>query len=209
MREAAERTPVLIAITGGIGCGKSTAGAALESLDVAVLDADNEAHRLMCRGMPVYEEVVKAFGPSIVGASGEIDRTRLAEVVFRDAAKLARLNTLVHPAVREGWRQWAAARREEGRDAAVIIPLLYETDETAGWDAVICVAANEANVGARLSARGMSSQQMKERIGAQMPLDEKCRRADYVITNNGSLEELKESISAVFREIISKRERSL
>lgn len=209
MTRIAARSPVLLGLTGGIGCGKSAAGAALESLNVAVMDADIEAHRLMRRGMPVYDEVVQAFGPAIVGTSGEIDRGRLAEIVFRDRARLELLNTLVHPAVRECWRQWTAARFEEGRDAAVIIPLLYEVGETAGWDAVICVAASEALVRARLRERGMSEQQMTERIGAQMPLDEKCRRADYVIWNNGSLKELKESISAVYREIISKRERSL
>ncbi|MGD9873025.1 MAG: dephospho-CoA kinase [Kiritimatiellia bacterium] len=209
MKQKRDKSPVTIGITGGIGCGKSAAGAALERLNVAVLDADHEAHRLMRKGTPVYNRVLEAFGPSIMGADGEIDRARLAAVVFPDPPKLELLNSLVHPAVRQSWREWAAARREEGRDAAVVIPLLYETGETEGWDAVICITAPEDAVRRRLKARGMNDRQIDERMRAQMPLEKKSALADYVALNAGTLDELECSLKAILKEIKSKRKRAL
>lgn len=208
MNGKGKKKPLLLGITGGIGCGKSAAGAALESLGVAVLDADHEAHRLMRKGLPVHGLIVEAFGSGMVSADGEIDRAKLAAVVFADRSKLERLNSIVHPAVRQGWREWAKARRAEGRDAAVIIPLLYEVGETEGWDAVICIAASDDIARARLRARGMNDRQIDGRMQAQMPLAEKCRRADYVILNNGTVEELKQNVENTLKEIQNKRNRA-
>jgi len=195
-----------VGITGGIGCGKTEVGRILQTIGVSVMDADDVARQLMEPGSDVYAAVVREFGKGVLLADGRIDRGRLANVVFADAARLARLNAIVHPPVRQAWRRWVAEQRERGHDAAVIIPLLFEIGETRLWDAVICVSCPPELVLRRLAARGMSESEVRRRMAAQMPLEEKRRRADYVLENDGTLEKLKSETISLWRRI--KQERS-
>mgnify|MGYP001605868741 CR=1 FL=1 len=194
-----------IAVTGGLACGKSVVGRYLAEADLAVCDADDMAHDLIARGRRAYEEIVAVFGRDILGNDGEIDRRRLGARVFSNPAELEILNRIVHPDVKKRWVKWLESRRKDGcRAAAVIVPLLYEAGEGAGWDAVVCVAASENTQIQRLLERGLSRQDIEQRIGAQMPIAEKVKLADYVIVNEGTMDLLKRQVEIVVENIMEK-----
>jgi dephospho-CoA kinase len=155
----------------------------------------------MRRGTAVYERILASFGPGVLAASGEIDRTALGEVVFGDPERRAVLNGLVHPEVKQAWERWLSAQAAHPA-AVVIIPLLYEIGEERDWDAVICVACPGRVQISRLEARGLSPEQAGLRLAAQMPVADKMVRADHVIFNAGSLEELEEQTRRVWRHIL-------
>jgi len=205
-----------LCVTGGIACGKSLVGACLEALGVAVIEADAVCHGLMRAGTPLFPQIVAAFGREILGSDGEIDRAVLGRRVFGDAAALGRLNALLHPEAQGAIEAWVRARREEARlqpvaaisdqrseisnqkskiinsaqgwrgGVAAIIPLLYETAGERAWDRVICVGAPMALQLERLRAKGFTEKEASDRIAAQWPVDEKMKRADYVVFNAGT-----------------------
>lgn len=193
--------PIILALTGGIACGKSETGRILTEEGFAVLDVDTLAHKLMAAGMPVFQRVVSRFGDGVVGVDGEIDRQALGRIVFRDPEALKELNALVHPEVIEEAEQWKA--RQSG-DCAVLIPLLFEAGWTKGWTAIICVSAGEETIFQRLEKRGLSRDEARIRISAQMPLREKEKRSDFIIENNDTLDVLREKTRAVLEAIRSK-----
>jgi dephospho-CoA kinase len=171
---------------------------------VRVADADIIAHEVMLPGGPAHQPVREAFGPGVLTADGRIDRKALASVVFRDPAALARLNALVHPAVRAVYQDWV--KRETGLDhvTAVLIPLLYERGLERGWDAVIAVGSPPASVLERLRARGIGEEEAGLRLAAQWPVEEKMRRASHPLWNDGTLEQLKTRTLAVLHDILKK-----
>ncbi len=179
--------PIILAITGGIACGKTETGRFLAEAGFDVLDADSLAHQVMKAGTPVFERVVEHFGKLILGTAGEIDRTQLGQLVFADPEARATLNRLVHPAVIEAAEQWITERQKE---AVILVPLLFEAGWTEGWDAVVCVSADEDVVFQRLEKRGLNKKEAHKRIAAQMPLAEKEAKADFVIRNNETLDAL-------------------
>lgn len=185
---------IILGITGGIACGKTETGRILSSEGFKVLDSDFLAHELMGKGSSVYDAVVQAFGGAILGEDGEIDRGKLGALVFSDPQALCELNRLVHPAVIATANEWVAVCREAQEDAAVLVPLLFEAGWTEGWDAVICVIAPEDQVFQRLEKRGISQDEARTRIAAQMPLAEKAARAGFVIQNGDTLESLQDRI---------------
>lgn len=186
--------PIILALTGGIACGKSEAGRILEEQGFSVLDTDLLAHDLMRSGTPLFQAVTDRFGDRVIGEDGELDRAVLGSMVFEDPTALIELNRLVHPAVIEAAESWKAA---QVGDAAVLIPLLFEVGWTDGWDAVICVSADEETVFERLGKRGLDRMQAAQRVAAQMPLSEKERRSDYMIRNCGSLSGLRKEVLCV------------
>lgn len=192
----------VMGITGGIACGKSEVGRILERRGFAVCDADNLAHAVIAPGGEAREAVVRRFGPEILdaGAGGAVDRAALARRVFGDPRALADLNAIVHPAARRALDRWLAALPPD-RDAAALVPLLFEAGWTAGWTAVICVAADPARVRERLARRGWTEEESQRRLSAQWPLEEKMRRADYVIRNDGTLAELECAVAEMLRRI--------
>lgn len=192
---------MVIGLTGGIGSGKSNVLATMVSLGADGIDADRVAHEVMAPGEPVYAAVVEAFGREILAPQGTIDRAVLGEKVFRSEEARAVLNALVHPAVRRRWRAWVAERRAAGESCVVAIPLLFEAGVAAGWTAIVCVSAEDAVARERLRARGWTDAQARRRIAAQMPVEEKAARSDYVIANDGTLEDLKRKVLRTWREI--------
>jgi len=192
---------VRIAVTGGIACGKSLVGSLLKGEGVAVAEADSIAHELMRKGGTLYSRVVSAFGAGILNPKGDIDRTELGARVFSDRSELDRLNRIVHPEVIASWNRWLDALEGHAAIAAVIVPLLFEAGAAAGWHAVITVAAGEAAQVARLVERGLTEEQVRERIRAQMPLERKMEYADYVIVNCGTKELLGEQTRRVLASI--------
>ncbi len=194
-------TGICIALTGGIACGKSTVCGFWREWGVETIDADNVAHALIAPGGPYVDAVAAAFGENLRRADGGIDRRCLAEIVFHDAAALQKLNDLLHPPVLRHIREWSAVIRREGRHGAAAIPLLYEARAESGWDTVVCVAACPATVFERLKARGLSHDEAEARLATQWPVRQKCARADIVIENNGTREELKDICRRVWQEI--------
>ena len=193
-----------VGLTGGIACGKSEAAQVLKDLGVAVLDTDTVAHELMEPGRPIFEAVVKRFGDTILADDGRIDRAVLGDRVFRDPGEREALNALVHPAVGTAWQEWVAERRERGESGVVAIPLLFEVGATEGWTAIVCISAPETIMVDRLRRRGLSEEEAQLRVQAQMPVDEKARRSDYIIENDRTLNDLKERVTATWRQIIEK-----
>jgi dephospho-CoA kinase len=185
---------IILAITGGIACGKTETGRILSAEGFKVLDCDFLAHELMAAGRPVFQAVVDFFGADVLAADGEIDRVLLGRRVFSDPVARAELNRLTHPAVLETARRWRQECIESGEDAAVLVPLLFETGWTDGWDAVVCLTATEEEVFRRLEQRGLSRDEARRRIAAQWPLHEKAARAEIVIENNETPEALRRRV---------------
>lgn len=192
-----------IGLTGGIGTGKSAVAAVLRELGATVIDADEATRAVQARGSEGLRLLVEEFGPDIVTPDGELDRPRLADLAFRDAEARQRLNAIVHPLV----RQWMAERQQEAverGDPAVVmdIPLLFEARGADAFETVLLVYAPEELQLRRLTElRGMSEEQARARIGAQMPIEQKRRLATYVIENTGSLDELRRRVRDVWAEL--------
>ncbi|MDD4871015.1 MAG: dephospho-CoA kinase [Kiritimatiellae bacterium] len=197
-----------IAITGGIACGKSLVGSYFAEKGFAVCDADDLAHGLMVSGSDVFGRLVGLFGQKILGNDGEIDRQRLGAMVFSNQEKLSLLNAAVHPDVKGLWNDWLRQKFEANCKAAVVIvPLLYETGEGRGWDAVVCVGASDATQAQRLRGRGLSDSDISRRIHVLLPVAEKMRLADYVILNDGRKSLLKQQTEIVIKHVIEKGKR--
>ncbi len=193
--------PIILGITGGIACGKTETGRFLSEEGFAVLDTDLLAHEIMSAGAPVFERVVEQFGKTILSAEGEIDRAKLGRLVFANLAARETLNGLVHPAVIKAAEEW---KSEQQGDVAILVPLLFEAGWTEGWDAILCVSAEEETVFQWLKKRGLTKDEARKRIAAQMPLAEKEAKANFVIKNNETLDALRDETLKVIECIRSR-----
>jgi dephospho-CoA kinase len=179
----------LFGITGGIGMGKSAAGELLRRRQIPVVDTDTMARTASAKGTPAFQEITGHFGGDVVGAAGELNRRRLAEIVFNDPAARARLESILHPRIANAWRSQVKAWRQSGTSmAAVIIPLLFEKGYEPEFDTVICLACSAESQTQRLRQRGWSDEQIRARNAAQLSLNEKMARASQVIWTEGSME---------------------
>lgn len=183
----------LVGLTGGIASGKSTLAAALRDLGAPVIDADAISRGAVRRGSPALEEIARRFGPTVVGPDGELDRRAMAALVFADPAARARLEAIVHPAVRAGVAAETARLAAAGERLAFYdVPLLYESGLEREVDCVVVVHAPRAVQLSRLQARdGMTRAEAEARLDAQLPIDEKARRADVVVGNEGDAASLR------------------
>ena len=188
-----------LGLTGGIASGKSAVAAMLREMGFAVLDADSLAHRLIERGEPAHEEILREFGPAITDASGSINRVQLANVVFADRAKLDRLNAIVHPRVADVvFRQFDEWERNGVRDAAFVeAALLIEAGLDKKLDGLIVAWCKPEQQLERLVARGLSEAEARRRIAAQLSVEEKLRHATEKIDCSGSLEETRRQVAAL------------
>lgn len=172
------------ALTGGIACGKSMAEACFQALGCRVLDADAVVHRLEAYGGKAVQPLRECFGETVLAADGSIDRVRLGQLVFAEPTARQQLESVIHPLIRaevETWLRQAKADEISVFSAA----LLYECGWEKGWDGVVCVAASRATQVRRMcSARGMTEAAAEARLAAQMALQEKIRRADWVLEND-------------------------
>jgi dephospho-CoA kinase len=185
-------------LTGGMGMGKSMAGRLLVERGVAVVDTDDLARKVVEPGQPAWHDVQEAFGPQVIEADGRLRRDELARRVFGDPAALKRLESILHPRIRELWQAQVAAWRVEGRTSAVVvIPLLFETGSVAQFDAVVCLACSAATQRQRLEARGWDQEQIEQRIRAQWPIERKMELADYVVWTEGGVEAHAEQLGRI------------
>lgn len=198
----------IIGLTGGIACGKSTVSKALRALGAYIVDADAAAHALSQPKQPLFNAYVERFGADIVGPGGTLDRAAIARLIFADPALRAEVDAIAHPLIRAEAEHRLGAARAAGAKAAVLdVPLLFE----AGWDAIpdetwVVMLPEEEQL-ARLCARNplMSEREARARIAAQMPLTEKCARADVIIDNSGTKEETQQRVKELWRERIIER----
>lgn len=187
------RRPRRIGLTGGVASGKSTVSAAFRARGAAIVDADAIARDVVRPGGPAYEGIVLAFGPSVVSADGTLDRRALAARVFADETARRRLNALTHPHIRRLMAE-EAARLTAGPGHPVIvfdIPLLLDTTDgrDLDLDGIVVVYADPATRLRRLMARdGLGEEEARRRLAAQVPLEDKLPRADWVIDNSGAPE---------------------
>jgi dephospho-CoA kinase len=177
-----------VGLTGGIATGKSYVRSKFEELGVPTIDADVLARQAVAPGTEGLAAVVTRFGPVVLDASGALDRRTLARMVFADPAARRDLEAIIHPFVRaqaDAWfRQLDAARHPV---AMADIPLLYETGGDQLYEAVIVTACEPEEQVRRIVARDhVTEAEARQRLAAQMPIEEKVRRADYVIRTDGS-----------------------
>ena len=188
-----------LGLTGGIATGKSVVAAILRELGFHVLDADSLAHKLIDPGQPAHDEVVREFGAGIVAPDGHIDRARLGSLVFADPAKLARLNAIVHPRVEAAayhqLDEWA--RTLNSPAAFVEAALLIEAGYQRNLDGMVVTWCRPEQQLARLLARGLTEQEARQRIAAQLPMEEKLRHATEKIDCSASLEETRGQVQAL------------
>lgn len=175
-----------------MGTGKSTVLHMLEELGAKAIDADLLVHLVMAKGTTVYEEVVEAFGEGILGPKGEIDRKRLAVLVFSDGEALKRLEAIIHPVVER--LIWQIAGEAEEEVVAIEAIKLLEASTERGWDALWVVTCRSEEQRERLLAQGLSEEGIQGRLKAQGPISEKIKAADVIIDNSGSLEETWEQV---------------
>jgi dephospho-CoA kinase len=156
-----------LGVTGGIGCGKSTAGDVLRALDVEVLDTDDVAHSLLQSDREVHRRLAERFGSTILGPEG-IDRAALGRIVFADAAARRDLEAVLHPLIRSKATDWMASRTG---DCAVLVPLLFEVGWENDFQPIACVACSPAIQRQRLAARGLNDAAIDLRLKAQLSED--------------------------------------
>jgi dephospho-CoA kinase len=192
-----------VGLTGGIATGKTTVAAMLSEHGCQMLNADKIAHRLIEPGAAAYEEVVREFGRGILDSDGCVNRKKLGGIVFADPARLARLNAIVHPCVLdEQDRELDAIERAEPRAIAVVeAALLIEAGYAPKLDCLVVTWCTPEQQLARLTqqgaGRGLTAEQARQRIAAQMPIEEKRRMADEVIDCSGSLEQTRDQVVAL------------
>jgi dephospho-CoA kinase len=178
----------------------------LRELGAAVVDADRVAREVMAPGGPAYADVVREFGPEVVGPDGSLDRRALAARIFGDAGARHRLNQLTHPHIRRRMAEEAdRLAATPGVEVIVFdIPLLLETTDgrELGLDGIVVVYADEATRVRRLMARdGLSESDARQRVAAQMPLEGKVARADWVVDNRGTPEETRAAVDRLWAEL--------
>lgn len=191
----------VIGLTGGIASGKSTLAGLLRRHGVRVIDADLLAREVVAPGTPGLQAVAARFGT--LTADGKLDRTALGALVFAHPGARADLNSIVHPLVAQAAASAMQEARDEGRDIVVYeAPLLFENDLDAWMDATILVTVQPSVQLARLMGRdGFSRDAALARIAAQMPQEEKRRRATYVIDNDGSTADAARALRFVWHEV--------
>jgi dephospho-CoA kinase len=189
-----------VAVTGGIGTGKSVVLAELAACGAPVIDADLLVHAALRAGTGAAAAIRARFGEGVMAAGGDVDRPRLGAIVFRDEQARRDLEAILHPAVYHAIESWMRERDAEGaRVAAAEIPLLYETGHERDFDCVVVTACDgEEQVRRAMGRSGMSEADARRRIAAQWPLAEKARRADFVIRTDGTVEETRRQVRSVW-----------
>ena len=191
---------LIIGLTGGIACGKTTVAGLFHSFGADVIDADSVGHRLLREDPSVKKKLVATFGASILDDKDEIDRSKLGRTVFDSPDQLRALSEIVHPPIIERIKADIAKKSSSAKSIIVIdAALLIELDLTYMVDFVVLVYADANTQMQRLMKRGLSYDDAHRRIKSQMPSHEKTRFADFIIYNNGSLSNTAKQAKEVWR----------
>ncbi|GEN32631.1 dephospho-CoA kinase [Aneurinibacillus danicus] len=200
---------MVIGLTGGIACGKSTVSRMLAERGARIIDADIIAREVVRPGEEAWSLIVERFGRDILLANEELDRVKLGAIVFADEQARLDLNAIVHPAVRARMRQLMKEAREESIALIVMdIPLLYESKLEYMVEKVVVVYCTAEQQLKRLMERnGYDEEEAMRRIASQMSIEEKKSRADYVIDNSGTFTETEEQVDELVGKLLDKGRR--
>lgn len=183
---------LVIALTGGIGCGKSAVSSHLESLGIPVIDADLLAHQLVKPGSPALLEIQATFGDELVDDKGVLNRAALRKIVFDDPQQRKRLESILHPRIRTAMVEWIA--KQSAPYVVLIIPLLFETGQMSLADRILVVDCDESLQIERVIKRDqISRDQIKQIMESQVDRQTRLKGADDIIENNSSLDALIEA----------------
>jgi dephospho-CoA kinase len=184
-----------LGLTGGIASGKSAVAGMLRGMGFTVVDADSVGHSLIEPGQPAYQEVISKFGASVLDGESRVDRGRLGALVFADRAKLEALNAIVHPRVKAEIARLFAGLAKDGVKAAFVeAALLVEAGYLEELDGLVVTWSRPEQQVERLLARGMSEEEARRRIAAQMPAEEKVKFATEKIDCSGTMEETRRQV---------------
>ncbi|RMA96030.1 dephospho-CoA kinase [Hydrogenothermus marinus] len=191
-----------IGLTGSIGTGKTTVSEIFEDFGAYVIDADKVVHKLLKR-KDIKEKLSKVLGNNIFDKNGEIDKKKVADIIFKNPEKKKKIESIIHPEVRKEIKRFIEEVERKDKNAVIIaeIPLLIESKLYKDYDKVIVVYSPKEIQLERLIKKGFSKEEALARINSQMPIEEKLKYADIVIENTGSIEELKEKIKKVFEDL--------
>ena len=197
---------IIVGITGGIACGKTTVSELLAEKGAIPINADEIGHQLLKADSPVISELVDAFGQEILEESGDVSRKKLGAIVFKDKSARERLNTTLHPLIIQRSRTLARQLVMENPSCVVLLdaPLLIEAGAYNSVDLIVVVTASPETQLQRILERSqvqnrpLSETEAQARIDAQMPVKEKVKYADVVIENEGALDELNKQVDALW-----------
>ena len=193
-----------VALTGNIGAGKTTVAGLFQRWGATIIDADQLVREVQAPGQPVLDKIAARFGSDVIAKDGTLDRAALRTKVLADPQALADLNRIVHPEVRRRRLELLAEARDRGERIVVSdIPLLFEADEPAAFDAVVLVDAPEPVRRARLIAsRGLNAREAARMMAAQQSPAAKRSRSDYVIDNDADVASLERKAAAVWQALL-------
>jgi dephospho-CoA kinase len=191
---------IIVGLTGSVGTGKSTVTNFFRQLGAYIIDWDELARKVTSPHLKAWKEIVEYFGKGILNEDLTINRQKLAGIVFSDKDKVAKLNQIVHPEVFKEDERTTNEIRRRNPDAVIIkdIPLLFELTRTIFVDKIIVVSASERTQLRRLEEKGMSREDAQNRMRSQLPLEGKIKSADFVINNDGPLEETKRQVEEIY-----------
>ncbi len=195
---------LLVGLTGGIGSGKSTVARFLGDQGAVIVDADVFAREAVQAGTGAFEAVVRRFGDEVVGADGELDRPKLASIVFADRAALADLEAIVHPEVRRMIADRIQAELDTEHVVVLVNPLLIEMGAHRDCDVVVVISADPEIQVARTVARGMDEADVRARLAAQLPSEERARAADVLLDNEDTLEDLEAEVAVLWASLAAR-----
>ena len=193
----------IIGLTGGIASGKSTVSKMFKEREIPVIDTDQIAKTLLNEDKDIYKEILKTFGEDVLTPNQEINRNKLAQIIFKDKEKRKKLNAIIHPKVKEITLHETTHLKDLKQPLIVLdVPLLFEADFDSVCDVTIVVYARKKDQISRLLSReGIDEAYAKQKISAQMPLSKKKELADYIIDNSKSILETRKSFERVLKEI--------
>jgi len=191
---------IIVGLTGSVGTGKSTVTSFYRELGAYIIDWDELAREVTRPHLRAWKEIVEYFGKDFLNEDLTINRQKLAEIVFSDKEKVAKLNQIVHPEVFKEDERITNEIKIFDPNALIIkdIPLLFELTRPTFVDKVIVVSASEQTQLRRLEEKGMNREDAQSRIKSQLPLEEKIKSADFVINNDGPLEETKKQVEEIY-----------
>jgi dephospho-CoA kinase len=196
-----------IGVTGGIGSGKSTVTIILGELGAPIIDADKVGHAIYAPDGPAYSEVIAAFGRGILASDGTIDRKKLGPVVFADAEALVRLNSIVHPKMFARMREMIQELRAGGERNPIVVEaaILIEANWQPLFDEIWLVTTSKERVVERIERdRGLKPEQTDARIRAQLSDQERRKYSSLVITNDGTIDELREKVAILWQAALAR-----
>ena len=197
----------MIGLTGGIATGKTTVANIFKRLGSPIIDLDRIAHEVVKPGTKSYQEIVGVFGREVLNPKGDINRNKLAHLIFKDKTLREKLNKITHPVIIKEMK-----RRAGLLSFPVIVdaPLLFEVDLVSFFDKIIVVTCREEAQIKRLRKRdSLGAEEARQRMASQLPLSAKAKRADFLINNDGSFEEIEEQVEKIWKKLVgSKRDSS-